>query len=370
MASSLEQLQRSAAAELEDLTSRGADMAAQDDFDFTSAPYLALKEATEAARVRHAELTNMLKARDFAQLSRRPAGRTPAPTGEDEFGRVLREYDRGNSPRFAIPYTIERELQTGDPYFTPSPTRIPVSSAPFLTPSLDLVRTVPVGSHNYDFVVPPPVEAAGTVPEGAKKPTRDWVATKVSGTLETDAHIIDVTRQTLEDDATAERMLRAWLADGVRMRQNAKVDAAIAGATGTGTATGATVAEGLRNGKAVLSGLGLPATAAYLNPSDAAELDLGAYTAQGDVSGYQTVWGMRVVESNAITANAPIVGSMANAVYLLYRNAISTYLTDSGTTDEATPRDRFSHNLIGILAEGRSRAHVVFPQALVKVTVA
>lgn len=365
--STLEQLQRSAANELEDLAKRGADLIAADGFDPDAPAYIAHREATEAVRVRHAELTNMLKAHDFAQLSRRSPAR-PSSAAPDDMARVLREYDRGNSERFAISYEL-RELQTGDPYFTPNPTRIQVASLPTLTPSLDLVRTVAVGSNNYDFVVPPPVEMAQTVAEGAKKPTIDWVATPVTGTLETQAVIIDVTRQTLEDDASAERTLRAWLTDAVRRKQDANVAAAIAGATGTGTATGATVAEGLRNGKAELSELGLPATAAYVNPADAAELDLDMLAGSGSVSGTSTVWGMRIVESTAVAAGAPIVGSMSSAVYLLYRNAISTYLTDSGTTDEVTPRDRFSHNLIGILAEGRSRAHVVFPQALVKVTV-
>lgn len=363
MPTTLEKQERAAAAELQDLIDRGTELSAADDFDPDTPGYKAFRETFDKVQRRHTELASILAASQVTAVRPRPQGDKPS-----DMGRVLREYDRGNSPKFLVPYEL-RELQTGDPYFTPSPTRIQVGTLPLLTPSLDLVRSVAVGSNQYDFVVPPPVEVAQTVPEGAKKPTIDWVSTKLAGTLETDAVIIDTTRQTLEDDASAERTLRQWLTDAVRRRQDQKVATAITDATGTGTATGATVAEGLRNAKAELSELGLPATAAYLHPSDAAELDLGAYTANGDVSGYSTVWGMRVVESMAITANAPIVGSMSNAVYFLYRNAISTYLTDSGMTDEATPRDRFSHNLIGILAEGRSRAHVVFPQALVKVTV-
>lgn len=85
--------------------------------------------------------------------------------------------------------------------------------------------------------------------------------------------------------------------------------------------------------------------------------------------GLSVIWGMTVIENPAIAVGVPIVGDMRSAVYFLYRSAISTYLTDSGTTDEATPRDRFSHNIIGILAEGRSRVHIVQPQLLVKCTV-
>lgn len=364
MPSLLETQERTAAAELQDLVDKGATLAAADDFDPTAPGYVAFRETFDKAQRRHAEIRAILNAGQAAETRPTRGG----DTRRSDMGRVLREYDRGNSPKFDVVYDL-RELQTGDPYFTPNPTRISVATPAFLTPSLDLVRQVAVGSNAYDFTVPPPVEMAGTVAEGAKKPTIDWVSTPVNGTLETDAVIIDVTRQTLEDDASAERTLRAWLVDAVRNRQNAKCTAAITGATGTLTATGASVAEGLRNGKAELSEVGAAATAAYLNPADAAELDLGAYTANGDVSGYSTVWGMRVVESTAIAVGAPVVGAMSTAVYFLYRNAISTYLTDSGTTDEVTPRDRFSHNLIGILAEGRSRAHVVYPQALCKVTV-
>lgn len=332
--------------------------------DVQSDEYRALRERRGTLQESLTDAIATLEARKLAQFT--PA--RPDNGGVSDMRRVLREYDRGNSERFDVPYEL-RELQTGDPYFTPPPTRIPVASLPVLTPSLDLVRSVQT-ANQYDFVVPPPISSvANDVVEGAKKPTTDWVSTKVSGSLTTQAVIIDTTRQTLEDDASAERTLRAWLTDAVRGKQDRNVAAAIAGATGTGTATGASVAEGLRNAKAELSELGLPATAAYLHPSDAAELDLGAYTANGDVSGFSTVWGMRIVESTSIAVNAPIVGAMSTAVYFLYRNAIATYLTDTGTTDEVTPRDRFSHNLIGILAEGRSKAHVVFPQALVKVTI-
>ncbi len=364
----LETRRKSAADELNTVVTEIENYLQREDADAESADYVALREQRDAAQNRLADALATLEARRLA--STKPV----APTGENlsDMRRVLREYDRGNSERFGVGYDLEallhRELQTGDPYFTPSPTRIQVPSLPSLTPSLSLVSTVQSGQ-KYDFVVPPPVVAASTVAEGAQKPTRTWTSTQVEGTLETDAHLIDVSRQTLEDDASAERTLRAWLVDGVKLAQDAKVQAAIAGATGTQTATGATVAEGLRNAKAVLSGLGITANAAYLSPGDAAALDLGQAGVPG-YSGVGTVWGMTIVESPAIADGAPIVGSMKQAVYLLYRSSISTYLTDSGMTQETTPRDRFSHNLIGILGEGRSRAHVVAPQLLVKVTVA
>lgn len=365
----LESRRKSAADDLNSIVTEIDNYLQREDADTESAEYVAMRENRDKAQGALSDLLATIDARRLAQ--------SKPITNEGEvlspMRRVLREYDRGQSEKFDIAYDLDlilhRELQTGDPYFTPNPTRIAVASSyPFQTPSLDLVRNVQTGQH-YNFVIPPPPVAASTVAEGAQKPTRTWVSTTVEGTLETDAHLIDVTRQTLEDDASAERTLRAWLSDGVRLQQDAKAQAAIAGATGTLTATGTTVAEGLRNAKTELSAVGITATAAYLNPADAAALDLGQQGVPG-YNGVGTVWGMRIVESPAIAEGSPIVGAISQAVYMLYRNSIQTYITDSGMTQETTPRDRFSHNLLGILAEGRSRVHVVAPQLLVKVTVA
>lgn len=362
----LESKRESSAKRLAETVDEMESMLARDDFNPEHEDYVALREARDKEQRNLSDLLTTIDARSLADAP--PPQRDSRQRDQvSPMRQVLREYDRGNSSRFEIPYELQRELQTGDPYFTPSPTRIQVANLPVITPSLDLIRAVQT-NQNYDFVVPPPPELAVTVPEGGKKHTVDWVSSKVTGTLETDATIIDTTRQTLEDDATAERTLRAWLVDGVRLKQDAKVQAAIAGAAGTLTASGAGVAGAIRAGKSALSTLGVYATAAYLHPDDAVALDLGAPSSNG-YPGVSAAWGMRIVESAAITKGTPIVGAMAQAVYLCYRSAISTYLTDSGMTDETTPRDRFSHNLIGILGEGRSRAHVVQPKLLVKCTV-
>lgn len=361
----LETQRRHAAEELGGIVTEIETYLARDDADTESAEYVALREQRDQAQTTLADLIATIDARRLAQ-------HTPANAGGEQLSQmrqVLREYDRGISQRFNVEYELQRELQTGDPYFTPNPTRIQVATLPVNTPSLDLVRSVQTGQ-NYSFVVPPPPALASTVAEGTQKPTRTWDSTPVTGTLETDAHLIDVTRQTLEDDASAERTLRAWLVDGVRLKQDAKAQAAIAGATGTLTATGETVAAATRAGKAELSAIGIIATAVYLHPDDAAALDLETLSAVNPApNGVSSLWGMRLVESPAIAVGVPVVGSIGQAVYLLYRSSISTYITDSGMTQETTPRDRFSHNLLGILGEGRSRAHVVQPGLLVKCTV-
>lgn len=365
MPSILESRQRSAASDLQDVVKEIEQYLSRDDADTTANEYTALRESREAAEATLADLTASLNARRLAQTPVQP---TAAGEPISEFRRILREYDRGNSEKVEIPYLTLRELTTSDPYFRPNPSRIAVEDLPVVTPALDSVAQVQVGPY-YDFVVPPPVTAASTVAEGAKKPTVPWVSTKVSGSLGVDALIIDVSRQTLEDDASAENTLRKWLSDGVRLRQNAKVAAAIAGATGTQTASGTTLLGAIRAGKAKLSALGILATAVHIHPDDAAIADMDAMNAgHTGPEGLSTYWGMTVVENPAVTVNNPLVGALKQAAYFLYKGTVSTYLTDSGATDEATPRQRFNNNLIGLLGEGRSDVKVVQPALLVKCT--
>lgn len=366
----LDQRRRSAAEDLQGIVAQAENMMGRDDFDPESTEYVALREQREATEARLADVIATMNARSLAE--------GPAPARRDAHGdispirQILREYDRGNSDRFDIEYEIQRAyavLETSEPLFKPNPTRIQVEQLPVFTPTLDAIRAVPTGNA-YDFTVPPPPVPAVTVAELGAKPAVEFKSTLVAGTLETDAHILDVSRQTLEDDASAERLLRAWLSEGVRIKQDAKAAAAIAGATGTLTATGATLQASIRNGKAKLSALGIRATAVNINPDDAAAADLEAMTnGHTGPSGLADYWGMTVIENPGIAAGAPIVGSLAQAVYLCYRTAINTYLTDSGMTVETVPRDRFSHNILGILGEGRSKVHVVQPKLLVKCTV-
>jgi len=371
MSAILEQRRRSAADELAGIVTEAEQMMARDDFDPDSTTYTALREQREAVQDQLADVLATINARNLST--------GPAPiehAGGEELSplrRMLREYDRGMSERFDIPYEIQRAysvLETGEPAFSSSPTRIQVSDLPVLTPTLDTIRTLSTGQH-YDFVVAPPPVPAGTVHELDQKPRVEFKSVQLEGRLETDAHILDVSRQTLEDDSAAEKLLRAWLKEGVRLRQDAKASAAIAGATGTLTAIGDTLLQSIRFGKAELSKLGLTASAFYLNPDDAAANDIEAMTIghTGPVS-VTMPWGMLAIENPGIPAGTVIVGAMKHAVYMPFRSAISTYITDSGMTLEDTPRDRFSHNILGILGEGRSTVHVVQPQMLVKCTTA
>jgi hypothetical protein len=367
----LEQRRRSAAEDLQGIVTQAESMMARDDFDPDSTEYIALREQREQVQERLADVLATMNARALAE--------GPAPSRRDVHGdigpirQILREYDRGHSDRFDVEYEIQRAyevLTTGtQPLFTPTPSRIQVAELPIITPTLDSIRPVQTGNA-YDFVVPPPPVAAVTVPEGTAKPPVEFDSSRVQGTLETDAHILDVTRQALEDDASAERFLRNWLTEGVRLKQDAKAAAAIAGATGTLTANSTTMVNSVRKGKAELSKLGIQATTVYMNPDDAMNADIEAMNnGHTGPESQSNLWGLRIIENPGIVVGTAIVGSLPQAVYLCYRNAISTYLTDSGMTVETTPRDRFSNNILGILGEGRSKVHVVQPKLLVKCTV-
>lgn len=370
-ANALTARRKSLADELAGIVGEIEDRMGRDDFNPEAAEYVALRENRDKVQGHLADVLATEQARSLAASK-------PAPTGDagepiSRMRSILREYDRGNSERFDIEYEIARAygvIKTGDPLLTPQPTRIQVAQLPVITPALDSVSAVPTGQ-SYDFVVPPPPVAAGTVAEGEKKQRVEFASVRVEGSLETDAHILDVSRQTLEDDSAAEGLLRSWLSAGVRLRQNAKVAAAIAGASGTLTATNAELIAAIRSGKAALSIFGVTANAVHVHPNDAALIDLEAWAiGHTDSPMSQTsVFGMSVVENPGIAEGTAYVGAMRDAVYLPYRGAINTYITDSGMTVEDTPRDRFSHNILGILGEGRSKVHVVQPKLIVKCTV-
>jgi Phage capsid family len=371
----LERRRASLAEDLAGIVTEAEQAMSHDDFDPEADSYVALREDREQVEGQLADVIATMNARRMADSAPpRPVDGSGAEVSQ--MRQVLREYDRGMSERFDVEYQILRAYQvlttnpaSGTAMFQPTPTRVQVAEVPIITPTLDSIRTVQT-TGTYDFTVPPPPVTAATVPEGQTKPGAQFVSAKVSGTLETDAHIIDVTRQTLEDDATAENTLKNWLRDGVRLRQDAKAAAAIAGATGTQTADAETPLASIRKGKAELSKIGIRATTVYMNPDDAAAADLeGMVSGHTGPEGLSVIWGMTVVENPGIAAGISIVGAMPQAVYLCYKNAINTYITDSGMTKEAVPRDRFENNILGILGEGRSKAHVVQPKLLVKCTI-
>lgn len=364
----LELRRDSAAKRLREVVDTIEETMAREDFDPDSQEFTALREDRDRAQ---SDLADAVATIDARRLADRP----PREGGEmySDMRIVLREYDRGNSPRFDIPYDIQRAYHVVDSselHFKPNPTRVQVDTIGIYTPTLDSIRTVQSGQ-NYEFTVPPPPVAATTVAEKAAKPGVEFTSTKVSGSLELDAALIDVTRQALEDDASAENMLRNWLIEGVKLKQEAKAAAAIVGATGTLTATGSTLLISIRNGKAALSAIGIQATTVYVNPTDSATIDVDAIN-RGNMASPEvqnTLWGMTKIENPGITAGTAVVGSLPQAVWMLYRSGISTYITDSGMTVETTPVDRFSRNILGILGEGRSKVHVVQPKLLVKCTV-
>ena len=174
----LERRRASLTEDLQGILTEAEDRMGRDDFDPEDDGYVALRENRERVEGQLTDIDATLRARQLINT-------TPPPqldTDGQEISpmrRILREYDRGHSERFDVEYEIRRELQTGDPYFTPRPTRIDVQQLPVITPTLDSLRAVPVGSNNYDFVVPTRPVPALTVPEGGKKPTRTWAGTPV-----------------------------------------------------------------------------------------------------------------------------------------------------------------------------------------------
>jgi hypothetical protein len=356
---------------LRELVTESEGFMSKENFDPKDSEYVALREKREKMEDNLSDVIATIAAR---RLALPPSKSDPNSGGRQESAcmKVLREYDgRGNSEMWDFEYVLRAYavLKTSEPLFDQNPTRIDPGTPDLWTPSLDSVSRIP-SSNKFDFTVPPLPKPAGSVAELEAKPAALFSSRRVQGELGTDAHILDVSRQTLEDDSTAEQMLRVWLTQGVTLRQDAKVASAIAGAVGTLTADGIGVAAAIRNGQAVLSSEGIRATHVHMNPLDASALDQAA--AMQMHTGPLLItspWSLARIENPAIPIGQPIVGSMQMAVYLLYRSAISTYLTDAGLTVEDTPRDRFRHNIFGVLGEGRSHVEVVRPELLVRCTV-
>jgi len=105
-----------------------------------------------------------------------------------------------------------------------------------------------------------------------------------------------------------------------------------------------------------------------LNPEDAEALDL----AKGDdqfygpgpfaAAGIRTVWGLPIVESEAIAAKTALIGDFSKAV-IWDREQASITVTDSHA-------DFFIRNLVAILGEQREAFGVLRPKAFVKATIA
>lgn len=129
--------------------------------------------------------------------------------------------------------------------------------------------------------------------------------------------------------------------------------------------------DGIRTARRlVATGLSrLQADSIVLNPVDSEEFDLlkdedRNYRGGNPIGNFtfdQTIWRLRRVESEAITAGTALVGAFSAGATVLQRTPIEVYTSDSHS-------DFFTKNLVAILFEERLGFPIFFPSAFVKIT--
>lgn len=224
------------------------------------------------------------------------------------------------------------------------------------------------GTPNVSVVTP----AAG----GGYKPEGSFAFLKVTATVKTIAEWVPATKRGLADAS----QLRGLIDDELRADLAEEEEDQILNGSGSGeNITGILATSGIqtqawstdlletiRKAKTKSRTVGrVRANGVVLNPEDAERLDLlkGADQFYGPgpfaAGGIRTVWGLPIVESEAIAAGVGLVGDFSKAV-LWDREQASVSITDSHA-------DFFIRNLVAILAEERVAFGVTRPKAFVSV---
>lgn len=214
---------------------------------------------------------------------------------------------------------------------------------------------------------------------GGYKPEGSFAFEKVTATVKTIAEWVPATKRSLADVA----QLRGLIDDELRADLAEEEEDQILNGSGSGEnltgilqtsgiqtqAFSSDIITSLRKGKTLARTVGrVRANGVVLNPADAEKLDLskGADQFYGPgpfaAGGISTVWGMPIVESEAIAAGTALVGDFSKAV-LWDREQASISITDSHA-------DFFIRNLVAVLAEERVAFGVTRPKAFVSVATA
>jgi HK97 family phage major capsid protein len=218
---------------------------------------------------------------------------------------------------------------------------------------------------------------AGTVAENALKPESNITFTAAKADVATIAHWVAASKQVLDDASFLQGYIDNRLREGLRQEEE---DQLINGAgTGTnmlgivpqataydktGIIASPNMVDHIRWAKLQVRKSFYAADAVVLNPEDWAKLELlkdsqGAYLHAAVTSGAQPrLWGMRVVESDSVTAGNFLVGAFSLAAQIWDREQASVMVS---TED----RDNFVKNMVTILAEERLALTVYRPKSFV-----
>ena len=201
--------------------------------------------------------------------------------------------------------------------------------------------------------------AFAAVNEGAQKPLVDFAKTPVNVALVNYAGILKVTDQCIED---AEWLVSAIEGRGIRNLERVIDGAALAAVTGASginavSATSDPLADILSARGAILANSGFMADAIIINPTDFAGL-LAAERQQPQSffgPNYDTILGMKVIESDLITSGTCLVGAFKDAATMAIKGGIRVDMTNSNDTD-------FVFNLVAIRVERRAGFAIEVPK--------
>ena len=247
--------------------------------------------------------------------------------------------------------------------------------------SSDLVEYVRQTAHTNAAAIVPEATTAAAGAEtvaGGYKPEGSWAFERVSTPVATIAEWVPATKRALADAAQLEDLINAELsADIAEAEENAILK-------GSGDITGILSTSGIQSQafatdifttvrkaitKARTIGRVVP-NAVLMSPTDVETVDLarengvtGKFLGAGPWAlGPRTMWGVPILESEAIAAGTAVVGDFSKAV-LWDREQTTVTLSNSHA-------DFFVRNLVAILAEERVAFGVTRPTAFVKTALA
>ena len=292
----------------------------------------------------------------------------PLSFGE-QFVRSQAYLDYAGSPRGRMP-KIEMETRAlpgglsdffGSGKLSQGSTTVDVQAPAAPTPLLDNISRIQVSSNAVDYVSWSTTSGgAAVVPEKSPKPSIEFAPSVTSDSLDNIAVYTQLTRQLIEDAPAVRDKINNELLREIVRKEEEEVASAI-GSASLATADGEDVLAAIRKGVGVVQTAGYAPNAVLLHPSDWADLDLAVMggTLNGPVV-RANFWGLTPIPSPVQSEGTAIVGDFRTAVTQFYRSAIDLYITDShGET--------FLSNVFTLLAERRSLAAVIRPQALVEV---
>ena len=222
--------------------------------------------------------------------------------------------------------------------------------------------------------------AAAQASEGAKKAQSDLQLEEVTVGVKTLAHYVKASRQILDDAAMLESYINGRLAYGLKLVEDKQLlngDGSAGGLQGLTQVAKAfadqaemkkyTIIDQLRLAQLQVALADYPASGFVLNPIDWAKIELEKDSQGRHIIGnpqslaQPTLWGIPVVQTQAITAGSFLTGAFNMGAQIFDRQQL-------GVAVSTENEDDFVKNLVTILCEERLALAIYRPEAFVKGT--